>query len=152
MLLYAVPVTPLAKVAVARSSGGTSLTVDRGEPFGTTFPANLVVFRGNGVLTMLTATARVGKVLTISATLPEGYADAALNVGDGVGLEPTAANPGGVVFAMLNTLGVGSLAFPTLANTAAVESSIFLSSTNTDGNGYPMLCRCDPAGNVITGF
>jgi hypothetical protein len=78
MLLYAVPVTPAARVAVARSSGGLSLTVDRGEVFGTTFPANLIIFRGNGVLTMLTATARVGKVLTISATLPENYADHAL--------------------------------------------------------------------------
>ena len=123
---------------------------------------NLIIFRGNGVLTMLTATARVGKVFTISATLPEGQTDAACVVGDGVALEPTAAGPSGVVFAMLAALGSGSLsftpvgaaplAFASLANTAAVTNSIFLSTTFIDANSYPMLCRCDPAGNVITGF
>ena len=69
-----------------------------------------------------------------------------------MGLEPTDAGPDGIVFAMLAVIGSGSLAFPTSANAAAVPSSVFLSSDNLDANSYPMLCRCDPAGNVITGF
>jgi hypothetical protein len=148
-LIYLTPVVATCRVTAARSSGGLSLTVDHGETLGTAFPANLVIFRGNGLLTALIATARVGKVVAISGPA-DNLADAAIVAGDGVALEPTVASPGGMVVAMLDLVGQGTLSIPTMtdAHAAAVCPALYYSSDQLDTNGSPFLCRIDAAGNV----
>jgi hypothetical protein len=79
----------VSKAAVARASGGGTLTLRAGDGplFGTITPDDwlrIVVWRANVFVTILKATGRTGDVLTISGTA-DGYADAAINIGDDVG-------------------------------------------------------------------
>ena len=59
----------------------------------------------------------------------------------------TVSIPGALAVTGAVTLSAG-LVLPTLADSAAANGTIYLSSTNTDGAGAPKLCRKSAAGTV----
>jgi hypothetical protein len=69
-------------VTAARSSGGTSVSVNDGPSGDFTFPCNALVLRSGALITVLNVTAWSGQTLTVASSAPAGYTDANVNAGD----------------------------------------------------------------------
>jgi lysophospholipase L1-like esterase len=99
-----------SKVAVARSLGGPTVTVQSGTSFGSSFPLIATVSRANSVLAIYEVTGRSGNVLSLGATR-EGTSDVALQVGDLIECRPTAGAMSEIHTAV-NALESSSIAGP----------------------------------------
>jgi len=101
-------------VTAARSSGGTSVSVNCGPSGDFSFPCNALVLRSGALITALNVTAWSAQTLTVSSTAPAGYVDANVNAGDVLQFpESVVLATGGTA----NLLGINSSYEPLVVDT-----------------------------------